>query len=925
MPLSRQEIKQNAVNFAAEWHDDKCERAESQSFWNDFFAVFGVRRRSVASFEQKVKNIKGQFASIDLLWSGKLLAEHKSYGKSLDKAASQAFEYVHNLASENRSDEIPRYIIVSDFANIVLYDLESDEGDPEKIEFVLHDLHKHIDAFGFISGYKIHKPKPEDPANVQAAELMGRIHDALAAESYSGHALERFLVRILFCLFAEDTGIFSPDAFTAFIEQNTREDGGDLGQMLAQFFDTLDTPTARRQINLDESLVSLQYVDGGLFEETLRPPTCNRAIRNALLSATRFDWSRISPAIFGSMFQCVMDPDARRACGAHYTTEDNILKVIRPLFLDDLRNEFKKLASSKSKSSRALLQQFHEKLGNLTFFDPACGCGNFLVLAYRELRRLEMDVFEKLHKSGQKFLDTAFVSQVDVDQFYGIEIVEFPVRIAETALWLMDHQMNIEASVRFGNYYVRLPLQKSAKIVHGNALQLDWNDVLPKQKCSFILGNPPFVGKQYQNDVQKEDVQLVLSSLKGFGVLDYVCCWYIKAAHYIHDTKIPVGFVSTNSISQGEQAGILWTWLFSQGIHIHFAYQTFVWTSEAKGKAHVHCVIIGFSNENPEQKFLFHDMEGRITSRCVTNINPYLVEGNDVPLKSRTHPLCEVPECVFGSMPNDGGHFLFSDQEKKEFLKLEPASSEFFRRFLGADEFLNGISRWCLWLDGVSPSKLRSLRAIMERINLVRKYRESSKRETTRKLAKAASLFGEIRQPSAKYILIPRVSSERRDYIPIGFVAPRTIAGDATLIIPGAKLFHFGMLTSAMHNAWMRRVCGRLKSDYRYSAKIVYNNFPWPGGVHFENLTEAQKTRIEEKASAVLEVRKLFPDSTLSDLYDPLSMPAELLKAHRELDKAVDRAYRKEPFASDEERLAFLFQLYEKLTNAPTFISEMET
>ncbi len=432
MPLSWNEIKSRAVQFSKEWDAEKREDAEAQSFWNDFFDVFGVRRRTVATFEQKVRNIKGQFGFIDLFWSGKLLAEHKSQGKSLEKAASQAFEYIHNLKSANRDDEIPRYVVVSDFSTIVLHDLEPEEGDPPVLSFPLRELHKHIHAFAFIPGYKVHRFEKEDPANVKAAELMGRIHDALAAGGYSGHALERFLVRILFCLFAEDTSIFEPNAFTIYIEQNTKEDGSDLGLHLRHFFEVLDTPKEKRQKNLDELLASLEYVNGGLFEEMLPSPSCNRDIRNAILAATRFDWSRISPAVFGSLFQSVMDPDARRRCGAHYTTEANIMKVIRPLFLDELRAEFEKVRSNKKK-----LQEFHAKLASLTFFDPACGCGNFLVLAYRELRLLEMEVLEILHKGRQKFLGTEFISQVDVDQFYGIEIVEFPVRIAETALWLM--------------------------------------------------------------------------------------------------------------------------------------------------------------------------------------------------------------------------------------------------------------------------------------------------------------------------------------------------------------------------------------------------------------------------------------------------------------------------------------------------------
>ncbi|MGL6226943.1 MAG: class I SAM-dependent DNA methyltransferase [Thermoguttaceae bacterium] len=912
MPLSRQEIKQNAVKFAKEWASENREEAESQSFWNEFFAVFGVKRRSVASFEQKVRNIKGQFGSIDLFWSGRLLAEHKSRGKSLEKAASQAFEYIQNLTSDGRNDEIPRYIIVSNFATIVLYDLEPDEGDAEKLEFPLADLHKHVDAFAFIAGYKVHKPKPEDPANIIASELMGQVHDTLFASGYSGHSLERFLVRTLFCLFAEDTGIFEPDAFTAFIEQHTKDDGDDLGLRLSQFFDTLDTPIVKRQKNLDESLSSLQYIDGGLFEETLRPPICNRSIRNALLAATRFDWSRISPAIFGSLFQSVMDPNARRACGAHYTTEDNILKVIRPLFLDELRAEFEKVKSGKSAANRAKLQQFHDKLGRLTFFDPACGCGNFLVLAYRELRRLEMDVFEALHTTGQKLFDATFFSQVDVDQFYGIEIVEFPARIAETALWLMDHQMNLEASVRFGNYFVRLPLQKSAKIVHGNALRMDWTEVLPKEKCSYILGNPPFVGKQYQNATQKEDVQLVCQGVRNFGNLDYVACWYIKAARYIQGTKIPVGFVSTNSITQGEQVEFLWEELYKWNIGIFFAYPSFIWTSEARGKAHVHCVIIGFSVAPIDKRVLFEEVKGIITSKSVSSISPYLVEGPEHYVSSRRVPLCNIPEMIYGSKPADGGFLMVSEDERRNLSKNHPECLTYLRPILGSEEFINGIKRWCFWLVGVNPRDIMSIPEIKRRVELVKDFRLNSKKEPTRRDAEIPTLFTEIRQPTTKYLLVPRVSSETRLYIPIGWVSAKTIASDAVFVVPNAKLYHFGVLTSMMHNVWMRRVCGRLKSDYRYSAKIVYNNFIWP-----EHVTEEQQKRIAEKAQAVLDARALYPDNTLADLYARGYMPKELLKAHHELDRAVDRAYRKEPFTSDEDRLAFLFGLYEKLTTKP--------
>jgi hypothetical protein len=596
--------------------------------------------------------------------------------------------------------------------------------------------------------------------------------------------------------------------------------------------------------------------------------------------------------------------DVRRQTGIHYTSEQDILKVIRPLFLDELREEYKKIRNNKIK-----LQEFHQKLALLTIFDPACGCGNFLVLAYRELRRLEMDVLQAIYKKDT--FDLLHLVQVNVDQFYGIEIQEFPVRVAETALWIMDHQMNVEASVRFGRYFVRLPLQKSPTIHFGNALRINWNEILPNKKCSYILGNPPYVGKQYQTQEQKADVNLILSEIKNFGMLDYVACWYFKAVQYIIGTNIRVGFVSTSSIAQGEQVGVLWSELFHRGVKINFAYPAFNWTSEASGKAQVHCVIIGFSTTPVSVKYIFETKNKNTSSIIVRNINPYLIEGNDTFLMSRSKPICDVPEIVFGNMPNDGGHLLFTDQEHRDFLKQEPDAKKWFRPFLGAYEFINGISRWCLWLVDIEPSELRKLPEVLRRVNLVKTHRLASKRETTRELAKTPFLFGEIRQPEKSYILIPGVSSERRDFIPIGFVPPKTIASNATFIVPNVTLFHFGVLTSTMHMAWMRRVCGRLEIDYRYSAKIVYNNFPFP-----QDISETNRKQVEAKAKNVLAIRKQFKNNTLADLYDPLTMPAALLNAHRELDKAVDKCYRSKNFSSEQERLTFLFERYEKLTSS---------
>ncbi len=919
MPLSWNEIKQRAVQFSKEWKGESREDAEAKSFWDEFFNVFGVRRRTVASFEEPVKNIKGQFGYIDLFWRGKLLVEHKSFGKDLGRAGCQAFQYIQNLASSGRQDEIPRYVIVSDFARVALYDLEPDEqlnlplfdGQPFHVsEFPLSELHRHIHAFAFIAGYKQHRVDPEDPANIRAAEIMGELHDAIKAGGYSGHDLERFLVRILFCLFAEDTGIFDPNAFSQYIENHTREDGSDLGPQLAQIFDILNTAEERRQKNIPAELAAFPYVNGGLFAERLPSVALNRDMRNALVACGRFDWARISPAVFGSLFQSVMEDKARRQIGAHYTSERDILKVVRSLFLDDLRAEFDKIKTSKPK-----LELFHKKLATLRFFDPACGCGNFLVVTYRELRLLEMDVLELLHNTGQGVTDIRLFCQVDVDQFFGIEIEEFPALIAETALWLMDHQMNVRLSERMGQYFQRLPLKKSATIRVGNALRTDWKTVLPPEACSYILGNPPFVGAKLQTAEQKADMELV-GGADSSGLLDYVTGWYFKAADYIKDRKnITVGFVSTNSISQGEQPGILWNALFAKGVKIHFAHRTFPWESEARGKAHVHVVIIGFGCANPATKRIY-DYDGATpTVSEVYNISPYLVEGADFAITNRQKPLCPVPEIGIGNKPIDGGNYLFTATEKDAFLKLQPEAAPYFRPWIGSDEFINGWQRWCLWLGDCPPGELRKMPEAMKRVEAVRNCRLASKSAPTQKLAATPTRFHVENMPDSNFLVVPKVSSERRPYIPIGFMTPETMVSDLCFIIPDATLWHFGVLTSAMHMAWVKQVCGRLKSDYRYSNKLVYNNFPWP-----QAATDKQKTAVESCAQAVLDTRTphLAAGSTLADLYDPLTMPPELVKAHQALDRAVEKCYNPEKnFASDRDRTEHLFKLYESLTAGP--------
>lgn len=912
MPLSLNEIKDRARTFAKEFADETSERAESQSFWNAFFDVFGVNRRRVAVFEQKAERFSGsKHGRIDVFWPGVMLAEHKSAGVDLDAAYRQATDYFAGLTDA----ELPRYVLVSDFQRFRLHDLE---GDAAPVEFALRDLHKQIGRFGFISGYQTRTYKEEDPVNVQAAERMGKLHDALKAAGYDGHALELLLVRLLFCLFADDTGIFPRQAFHDLIDQRTSKDGADLGLWIGRLFQVLNTPPESRQKTLDEQLAELPYVNGKLFEEMLPLADFNSTMRGLLLDASTLDWSRISPAIFGSMFQSVMDAKARRNLGAHYTSEKNILKLIGPLFLDGLRAEFSKLRGQRA------LYDFQEKLATLRFLDPACGCGNFLVIAYRELRLLELDVILALHKaeldSGQR-LDPRLLVKCNVDKFYGIEIEEFPAQIAQVAMWLMDHQMNLRVQEAFGNPFVRLPLTASATIVHDNALRIDWGDVVPTTELDYILGNPPFIGHHYQSSEQKADQARVLHEIKAHGVLDFVSNWYVKAVEYIGDRPIHAAFVSTNSITQGEQAGLLWRLLLEKGARIFFAHRTFQWNNEARGKAAVHCVIVGFSNGDvtPKRLFDYEKIRGEPHEYVVGNINPYLVDAADVVLENKNWPICGVPKMLWGNKATDGGNFILSPEEKDALLDKEPAASSYIRRYVSSEDFLNGEVRYCLWVKDIQPNDLRNMPEVAGRIEAVRQFRLKSKAASTRDYARYPTLFRQIAQPESSYLAVPKTSSERRAYIPIGFMSRDVIAASEIFTVAGAGLYHLGVMTSVMHMAWVKSVCGRLKSDYRYSSTIVYNNFPWP-----ELADDKHRAVIETAAQAVLDARAHFPDATLADLYDPRTMPPALVKAHAALDKAVDAAYiaaekaagRKPPkLATDAERVAFLFERYQALTS----------
>ncbi|MEY4489826.1 MAG: hypothetical protein RIQ79_2334 [Verrucomicrobiota bacterium] len=923
--LSREEMKSRALAFAKSWAGPQREEADAKTFLDAFFDIFGRDRRSVdAEFEHRVEREDRGEGRIDLFWPGKLVVEMKSTGKDLADtkggAARQAFDYLDHLDA----DERPRWVLVSDFAHFVLYDLGEEVHDFLKgftssrknkpviaTQFPLRDLPDKLRHFAFIRDEEQALFQNQPEVNLKAVALLGDLHDELKKTGYSGHQLERFLVRLLFCLFAEDTDIFEWNSFTRFVHRS-KKDGSDLGPRLAKLFQVLNHDNASRSTALEADFDAFPYVNGGLFAEKLDIADTTPGHRAALLRCCQFDWSRISPGIFGSLFQGVMEPRERRAKGAHYTSEENILRVIAPLFLDDLRAEFRKLALP-SPGREKKLQQFHERLATLRFLDPACGCGNFIVVSYRELRALELEVLRALYGNQLPLgLDVGDIARVNVDQFYGIELEEFPALIAETALWLTDHQVNLTFSKAYGKLYTRIPLKKSPTIRHGNALRLDWAAVLPPAQCSYVLGNPPFIGKHYQTAAQKEDMGVVFGGFKNTGDLDYVVSWFVKAAAYTEGTAIRCAFVATNSITQGEQVPVAWGLLLHQHrIKIHFAHRTFAWANEASGKAHVHVVIIGFGHLDVPVKRLFdYDHDGKQTEASGTlPIGPYLTAGSEAFVTKRREPLGPVPEMRCGNKPSDGGHLIFTDAERADFLEREPGAKNFFRRFTGSEEFINGGMRWCLWLKDAPAQELRALPEVMQRVTAVRDFRLASTAKPTRAAANRPTEFFYLNQPETEYVLIPEVSSERRKYVPIGFVSPSVVSANTNFIVPSSSSYLFGVLTSSMHMTWMRTVGGRLKSDYRYSASMVYNTFPWP------EPDAKQRVAIEKAAQAVLDARapSLDGGASLADLYDPLTMPANLLRAHQILDHAVDKAYRPAAFLTERERVEYLFQRYESL------------
>ncbi len=967
--LNKAEILHRAYAFAKDYASASYEMGQAQNFIRDLCEVFGFSAKRLVSFEQRVKKSGGSSGRMDGFYPGKLLIEMKSRGADLQAAYQQALDYLPGL----QDAELPAYILVSDFEHLHLY-RRGDGSAP--LCHTLADFPQQIDAYLFLAGFETQARAEQIAVNESAARNIAQLHDAMRDGGYYGADLERYLVRLLFCLFAEDTAIFdSSGAFSRYLRQHTREDGSDLDGALQNLFDTLNRAPDKRPKNLPHELRGFPYINGSVFAGRLEPCYFDSTARSVLLNcAEQFDWSQISPAIFGSLFQAVIHHDdegvtakssKRRELGAHYTSEINILRVIGPLFLHALQADLKA-----ARGSKVRLKAFLERLRGLHFFDPACGCGNFLVLAYREIRRLELDAVEALLELEQRqrtvsgTLDAKEFEQIqcDVHQCHGIEIEASAAHIATVALWLTDHQENLRASRALGGHFNRLPLVRKANIVQGNALTLDWAEVLPPAQCSYVIGNPPFVGAKFMSDAQREDTRRVLADVNNAGLLDFVAAWYVKAARYMRGEssmgatasaavqlgqmpsahkeptapkslstpapatpgKVRCAFVSTNSITQGEQVGVLWGWMLAQGVKIQFAHRTFQWSNDAKGVAAVHCVIVGFGLEERSDKLIYHypDIRGEPVAVPAQNINPYLVDAPDVVLPRRNTPLCNVPGISKGNQPTDGGNLILSKAEKEEFLKQHPEANKLIKRLIGAKEFLQGGERYCLWLVGVSPTVIRKYKFVYNRVEACRKWRQEEGIATdTIALASKPTLFRETRNPDS-YVVVPSVSSERRVYIPFGFESIETIATNLCLVIENAQKYHFGILSSTMHNAWVRATCGRLKSDYRYSKDIVYNNFPWPDLPEDTPQQPApapvQKRRqaIATATQAVLDARAQFPDSTLADLYDPLTMPVQLIKAHQQLDKAVDAAYGYKGQPDDTARVAFLFARYQALTAA---------
>jgi len=904
-----------AAEFAERWQGKGDEKSESQMFWTDLLQnVFGVEDvTSFITYEKRVK-VDETTKFIDAyIPSTQVLIEQKSIDVDLLTSIKQSngnwytpYKQAKQYADNLPYSEHPRWIVTCNFQKFLVYDTEKPTLKPELI--LLKDLGKENYRLMFLVDREKEHISKEKKVSTEASEIVARIYDALLKQ-YANDSTEtlRWLnilcVRIVFCLYAEDAGLFARDQFHDYLAHNKAQD---MRRALRDLFEVLNTPMEKRSPYLDDELKAFQYTNGGLFEEEIEIPQFTEELRQVLLqnASLDFDWSEISPTIFGAMFESTLNPETRRSGGMHYTSIENIHKVIDPLFFNDLCHELDNILEEKTERVRKKkLEAYQDKLASLTFLDPACGSGNFLTEAYLSLRRLENEVIREMtHGQGQLAWEGLSPVKVSIQQFYGIEINDFAVAVATTALWISEDQMLKETEDIVGHSIDFLPLKSFTNIHEGNALRMDWQSLVPAN-LNYIMGNPPFVGYAYQTKEQKEDLTALM---KGFGNnIDYVAGWYYKSSELIQNTNTRCALVSTNSITQGEQVAAIWKPMFEKfGIHFDFAHRTFRWDSEASLKAHVHCVIIGFSNINVPKIIYDNDKQ-----KEASNINGYLLDAPNVFIESRKKTLCDVPEITKGSIPVDDGNLIIEAEEYQHFIQKEPQAQKYIRRFVGAREFLHNKPRYCLWLEEASPKDLSSLKLVRERLTKVRDFRLSSTKVATRKFADMPTRFMEIRQPKDNYIIVPSHSSENRRYIPLGFMSPEVICGNANLMIPNASLYHFGVLESNVHMAWMRAVCGRLEMRYRYSNDIVYNNFPWP------NPTEEQRQKIAETAQAILDARALYPDSSLADLYDELTMPSELRKAHQDNDRAVMRAYGFDVKTMTESTcVAELFKMYQEMT-----------
>ena len=909
-----------AAKFTRQWAGRGYEKGESQTFWLTLLTdVFGVEDvGSFITFEEQVKLDHASFID-GYIPSTHVLIEQKGLGKDLNKPIKQfdgslltPFQQAKRYAAELPYSQRPRWIVTCNFAQFQVYDMERPTGEAEVIQ--LADLGREYYRLQFLVDTGDSHIKKEMEVSLKAGELVGVLYDALLRQYKDPDDpetlknLNALCVRLVFCLYAEDAGIFGGhNKFHDYMQRHVQ----DARRALIDLFQVLDTRPEDRDPYMDDDLAAFPYVNGGLFaDEHITIPRLDETILDLLVNraSADFDWSVISPTIFGAVFESTLNPETRRSGGMHYTSIENIHKVIDPLFLDDLREELAEIREIKVERTRnAKLRSFHVRLANMIFLDPACGSGNFLTETYLSLRRLENEVLSLLNQ-GQIVLDMGNPIQVSIGQFYGIEINDFAVTVARTALWIAESQMLKETEAVVHMSLDFLPLKSYANIVEGNALRMDWADVVPREKLDYIMGNPPFVGKKEQTKEQKFDLLHVWDNAKGAGNLDYVTGWYKKAADFIQSSKICVAFVSTNSITQGEQIPVFGKLMHNLGVRINFAYRIFRWDSEANVKAHVHCVIIGFSLPSVKKKKRIYTTGNY---QEVENINPYLIDAPSVLIENRSKSICNVPPILYGSMPIDDGHLILERTDVDEILAEDPANQKFIWKYVGGAELIQGKERWCLWLKGASPKELQNSRIIMERIRATAEFRKNSKRPQTIALAQTPTLFGEIRQPDTDMLVIPKVSSENRRYIPISYISPEIIVNGSALIVPEATLYHFGILISNVHMAWMRTVCGRLETRYQYSGKVVYNNFPWP------TPTEEQRDKIEQTAQAILDARALYPEASLADLYDEVTMPPELRRAHQQNDKAVMRSYGFDIKTTTETScVAQLMRMYQALAAA---------